>query len=269
MLKKIFYIALLLVGALSSQNTFAQQELSAEKKEESKPATEAQTEVSNLEDLKALDYPELQVVPRASERLTMEAASIRERGTFLLFPYMASSIMTLSSGLVVGSSLRPELVDKEREDAVTASKTAIGIGAAGLGLIYWYTYSDNYGSTLSQIRSFKNRDRRTELLKERLSEEAFERSANLISQWKWIFAAVNLAASAQLTGKSTGDNNIIPTLSVAASLLPLFITTSYETNYKRQLDYKRRIYVPLTWFDYGYSPALTSWQPQLNAIWTF
>lgn len=257
------------MSILANQKTFAQQTNVAEKKEENKPVVEAQDPVQKLEDLKALDYPELQVVPRASERLAMESAAARDRGTMMLFPYMASSFMTLSSGLVVASTLKPDIVGKERDDAMVATKFAIGVGALGMGLAYWYTASDNYGSTLAQIRGFKNKDRRTELLKERLAEEAFERSANLISQWKWVYAAANLVASAQLTGKSTGDNNIVPTLSVAASLLPLFITTSYETNYNKQLEYKRRIYVPLTWFDYGYNPTVTSWQPQLNALWTF
>lgn len=259
---------ILLSTLIINQKTFAQQ-TAVEKKEENKPFVETLDTVQKLEDLKALDYPELQVVPRASERLAMESAAVRDRGTMMLFPYMASSFMTLSSGLVVGASLRPEIIDKQRDDAIIATKFAIGVGAVGMGLAYWYTASDNYGTTLAQIRGFKNKDRRTELLKERLSEEAFEKSANLISQWKWVFAAVNLVASAQLTGKSTGDNNIVPSLSVAASILPLFITTSYETNYNKQLEYKRRIYVPLTWFDYGYNPTVTSWQPQLNAIWTF
>ena len=243
--------------------------LTSEKKEESKSSTEASDPPIKFEDLKALDYPELQVVPRASERLALEAGAVRDRGVLLLFPYITSSVLTLSSGLLVSSSLKPEISGTERTEALTAAKFAIGAGAVGLGMVYWFTYADNYGATLSQIRSFKNRDRRTELLKERLSEEAFERSANLINQWKWIFAITNLAASAQLTGKMNGDSNVVPGLSVAASLLPLIITTTYETNYTKQLDYKRRIYVPLTWFDYGYNPKVSSWQPQLNAIWTF
>ncbi len=222
-----------------------------------------------LEDLKALDYPELQVVPRASERLALEAGAVRDKGVMLLFPYMASSVMTLSSGVIVGSSLKPDLDSDERARAATNSKLAIGVGAIGLGMVYWYTYADHYGTALAQIRSFKNRDRRTELLKERLAEEAFEKSANLITQWKWIFALTNLVVSAQLTGRTTGDTNVIPSLSVAAAFLPLMMTTGYETNYSKQLEYKRKIYVPLTWFDYGYNPNVAGWQPQLNAVWTF
>lgn len=276
--KKFISILIISFSIFINQKSFAQQvatpsvitppAASTDKKDEAK-SVEVPDPGFKLEDLKALDYPELQVVPRASERLALEAGAVRDRGVMLLFPYMASSVMTLASGLVVNSSLRPEILGKDREDAATAAKFAVGVGAVGLGLIYWYSYADNYGTTLAQIRGFKNRDRRTELFKERLAEEAFEKSATLITQWKWIFALSNLVASAQLTGKSTGDSNLIPSLSVAASLLPLFITTSYESNYSKQLDYKRRIYVPLTWFDYGYNSNLSSWQPQLNAIWTF
>ncbi len=244
---------LVILLAFVSQNSFAQPEY----------------QLPKLEDLKALDYPELQVVPRASERLEMGAIAVKDRGVMLLFPYMASSVMTLAAGVIVNSSIRPELSENDKREASVASKFAIGIGAAGIGLAYWFTYSDNYGITLAQIRGFKNKDRRTELFKERLSEEVFEKTAKQASQWKWVFATANLLTSLQLTGKSTGANNIVPTLGVAAALLPLFITTSYETNYRKQLEYKRRIYVPLTWFDYQYNARQASWQPQLNAVWTF
>lgn len=233
------------------------------------PIAQTEEALPKLEDLKALDYPELQVVPRASERLAMESAAVKEHGVWLLFPYLASSAMTLSSGLAVGANLRTDFSENEKRDATINSSLATGIGAAGIGLIYWFTNSDNYGSTLTQIRNMKNKDRRTELLKERLSEEAFEKSANTISQWKWVFAATNFIASAQLTGKSRGDNNIIPSLSIVASLLPLFMTSGYETNFNKQQEYKRRIYVPLTWFDYQYNATQASMQPQLNAVWTF
>lgn len=222
-----------------------------------------------LEDLKALDYPELQVVPRASERLAIESAAIKDKGIFTLFPYVAASFVTLSSGVLVGANIRDDISIQDRDDAQVNARLATGVGLAGLGLAFWYTYSDSYGAVSAQIRGLKNKDRRTELLKERLAEEAFEKSAQQLKQWKWVFVGLNLVVNAQLTGKSKGDNNAAPTLGIAASLLPLFISTGYETNYDKQLEYKRRIYVPLTWFDYQYSPTQAQWQPTMNAVWTF
>lgn len=232
-------------------------------------AAAVESENPKLEDLKALDYPELQVVPRASERLILEAGAVRDKGVMLLFPYVASSVMTLASGVVVSSSLKDGYTENEKNDILRDTKLAMGVGAAGIALAYWYTNADPYGATLNQIRAFKNKDRRTELLKERLAEESFEKSATLLNQWKWVYAATNFVASAQLIDKSKGDNNLVPILSTVASLLPLFITTSYETNYQKQLEYKRRIYVPLTWFDYQYNSTQLSWQPQINAVWRF
>lgn len=227
------------------------------------------TESLKLEDLKALDYPELQVVPRASERLILETANASDSGVGSLLPYVLSSTMTLLSGAVVNSSIREDFDEQRRLETSRSAKGAMIVGAAGLGLAYWFTHADFYGSSLNQIRALKNKDRRTELLKERLAEESFERSAQMISQWKWVFAITNIVASAELTGKSTGDNNIVPSLSVAAALLPLFISTSYETNYQKQMEYKKRIYVPLTWFDYKYNPSQASWQPEFNLVWNF
>ncbi|MEK6628721.1 MAG: hypothetical protein AABY53_08845 [Bdellovibrionota bacterium] len=263
MLKKICQIVFLSILLLTTQQAFAQATQAVP------PQITTDEALPKIEDLKALDYPELQVVPRASERLVLESASVREHGMMLMFPYLASAAMTLSSGLAVGSNLRTDFSEKDKHDATLNSSLAAGVGLAGIGLVYWFTNSDNYGSALVQIRNLKNKDRRTELLRERLAEEAFEKSARTISQWKWAFAATNFIASAQLTGKSKGDTNIIPSLSVLASLLPLFVTSSYETNHSKLQDYKRRIYVPLTWFDYQYSAEQASMQPRLNAVWTF
>lgn len=232
-------------------------------------AKETDTEAVLLEDLKALDYPELQVVPRASERLAIESIAIKDKGILMLFPYVASSVSTLATGVLVGSNLRSDISVKDRDDAEVNARLATGLGLGGLGLAFWYTYSDSYGAVSAQIRGLKSKDRRTELLKERLAEEAFEKSAQQISQWKWVFVGLNLVANAQLTGKSKADNNAAPTLGMAAALLPLFISTSYETNYYKQLEYKRRIYVPLTWFDYQFNPLQAQWQPTMNAVWTF
>lgn len=240
-----------------------------EKPEDVKSNQESEDLTAKLEDLKALDYPELQVVPRASERLVMETLSSRNQGAMMLFPFVASSSMTLISGVAVNTHLKSDLTSGENNDVQLATKFAMGVGAAGLGLVYWFSAADMYGTTLAQIRSLKSKDRRTELLKERLAEEAFEKSAQMASQWKWIFAATNFVASARLIDKSTGDNNIFPSLSIVTSLLPLFISTTYEVNFLKQQEYKKRIYIPLTWFDYHYNPAQASWQPQLNAVWNF
>lgn len=264
------FFLIVLSFLVTNQKTFAQV-VAQPTMQITAQATSEQEALPRLEDLKALDYPELQVVPRASERLVMEVTQARERGLMLLFPYVASATMTLTSGLLITTQSRTDLSAASKEELLSAARVTVGVGAAGLGLAYWFSHADNfnYGSTLTQIRGLKNKDRRTELLKERLAEEAFEKSATLFSQWKWVFVATNFMASAQLTGRSTGGTNSVTYLSVAASLLPLFITTNYEENYSKQKEYKRRIYVPLTWFDYQYNPAQANWQPQLNAVWTF
>lgn len=227
------------------------------------------TVVNLNEDLKSLDYPELQVVPRASERLMIESAAVRDKGMMALFPYVLSSTFTLASGVVVNSGLRSDISPDDQDRARSSAKIAMGLGALGLGLAYWYTSSDNYGAVAAQIRGLKNKDRRTELLKERLAEEAFEKSAEQFSRWKWVFAATNLVACAELTGKTKGDSNAIPTVGIAAALLPLFIKSSFETNYQKQIEYKRRIYVPLSWFDYRYDTQGKNFEPQMNLAWMF
>lgn len=262
MTKKI----ILFIGFIFSLSTFSQSIQIVDKKEAEPKGYDSSL---NLEDLKSLDYPELQVVPRASERLILESNLIKEEGILSVFPYLTASLFTTASGLAVGANIRPDIPVDHQNEAKTNSNIAIGVGLGGLAISYWYIYTDHYGNTVNQIRGLRNKDKRTELLKERLAEETFEKSSNLVSKWKWVFAVSNFIACAQLTGKSTGNNNAIPTLGMATALLPLFITTNFESNYQKQQEYKKRIYTPITWMDYQYNRSDAQWNPTLNLAWHF
>ncbi len=222
-----------------------------------------------LEDFKALDYPELQVVPRASERLMIESQKNKDKGIFLLMPYVIPSLFTLSSGAVASGSLKDSLTIEDREIAKTSTNASIGIGVFSLAAAYWYVQADQYGETVGQLRGLKSKDRRTELLKERISEEAFERSNQQFSKAKWIFAVTHFIANASLAGKLQGDSNIIPVVGMLTAWAPIFMSTDYETNYQRQLDYKKRIYVPLTFMDMKYNTQTQAWIPQTSFVWQF
>lgn len=268
MLNKIIILTCLTFSLLFSLNAFSQTMQIVDKKEK-ETETKGYDSSFNIEDLKSLDYPELQVVPRASERLVLESNLIRDEGILTVFPYLAASLFTTASGLAVAANLRPEITEEDKSDAKTNSNIAIGVGLGGLAISYWYIYTDHYGSTVNQIRGLRNKDKRTELLRERLSEEAFEKSASLVSKWKWVFAVANFIACAQLTGKSTGNNNAFPTLGLGTALLPLFITSNFESNYNKQQEYKKRIYTPITWFDYQYNRTDAQWNPTLTLAWHF
>lgn len=222
-----------------------------------------------LEDFKALDYPELQVVPRASERLLIESQKNKDKGIVLLLPYVIPSVFTLVSGAVATGGLRDSLSASDRDDAQKGASAAIGIGALSLGIAYWYVQADQYGETAGQLRGLKSKDRRTELFKERMSEEAFERSFQQFSKAKWIFAVSHFLANAALAGKIEGDNNVIPVLGMVTAWAPLLFSTDYETNYQKQLDYKKRIYVPLTMMDIKYNSQTQAWVPQTSFVWQF
>lgn len=240
-------------------------QVSTERKESEK----ASDSNFQLEDIKSLDYPELQVVPRASDRLIMESNNIRENGILTVFPYVTSSIFTTLSGFGVGKNLKPTLTESEQENTAKAANAAMGIGLGGLAISWWYVYTDHYGETVNQIKGLKNKDRRTELLRERLSEEAFEKSASLVSRWKWVFAVGNFTACAALVNKSTGDYNVLPIMGMASALLPIFLKSNFESNYEKQQEYKRKIYAPISWIDYKFDQQSLSWQPTANLVWTF
>ncbi len=57
--------------------------------------------------LNSLDYPELQVVPRASERLQMDVAKEQEKGWYLFWPFHVASGTTLLAALMHKNRFNP------------------------------------------------------------------------------------------------------------------------------------------------------------------
>ncbi len=193
----------------------------------------------------SLDYPELQVVPRASDRLAMESPLEKDLGLAMFWPFQLSGLATLGAGFMMKGKLKENATEQERKDADFAANTAVGMGAAWIGLTYYLLSTEPYGSELVKIKKYKGSDKRTDLLRERIAEEALQKPAELIRTLTWISFITNFGATANLFDRSTKDNNLYPAIAGIMAFLPLIFKNRYIDNYEKHLEYKRKIYSPV------------------------
>lgn len=223
--------------------------------------------------LQALDYPELQVVPRASEKLSLETQYEKDNGYMMFWPFHISAATTLISGLMLNGNYKDGAPEQDKSDADFATKAAIGVGAAWVGLNFYLYSLQNYGTEINKVRNIKGKDRRSELLRERLAEESLERPARIMKILTWTSVLTNLAVNANLVGRTTRDYSLYPVLGAVASFLPLIFQNRYIENYEKHLEYKRKIYAPIAYISpYLSTPNKQGYvelQPQVVLAWSF
>ena len=187
-----------------------------------------------------LMYPELNVVPRASERIRLEA--VREiRGQAMEYlPLIAPGIMTLAAGAMASGSLQ----DGDEESYSPA--VAIGVGAVTVLATSWAALSYRpYKSAYKRIQKLPARNKREQLKRERMAEEEIKALKSIGLKTRLTIAITNAAAAGYLSGTiddSTDEGKqakSISAISQVVSLLPLFFPMRWETVADEQEKYKK------------------------------
>jgi hypothetical protein len=237
--------------------------------EGSEPAKESPKKNEISEILDSMGYPELQVVPRASERLAIEAKSEDTSAVISHWPIMFSGLVTAAVGISTKSALRTDLTDKEKSDSATISSvtTAIGIGwLVGAGVM---GARRPYRSGVNAINKYSGKDERSTLLRERLAEEALEKPARtmrVLQNFAVISnAAVNIASAwhANETGKITAGVGLL------FSFLPYVFEDHSIDVYEKHIEYKKKIYAPLKSAYFSYDTKSKSLTPMTGLAWEF
>jgi hypothetical protein len=225
------------------------------------------TEVSTI--LKSVGYPELQVVPRASERLAMESKA--ERGSWFVehWPVELSGLFTLYVGNSSRSSRRENLTDKEKADAQTIATVTTTVGAGWLigGLIMGGQHP--YGTAAKAIGPRKGKDERSMLLRERLSEEALERPAKTMRVLQYVSVLTNAGVNALNIPYTNDKGKVTAGLGVILAFLPMMFTDHSIDVYDKHIEYKKKIYAPLETASFHYEAYTKTFTPMTNLIWTF
>lgn len=219
--------------------------------------------------LSALDYPELQVVPRASERLQMAAQSENERGWLSFWPLQLSALATLYSGHSLSGMYRDDETENGKDDLDFRAKAALGIGVGWIGISTYYMFTRPYTRENDKLKNQKPKDKREQLFKERMAEEALEKPAQLAKILTWASFFTNVSANLLLVEKSTPAQNLYPVIGLIAAGLPFVFGNQYITNYEKHLEYKRKIYAPVSYLAPHFNTQTAKLEPRMVLQWSF
>jgi len=207
----------------------------------------ASTELANL------DYPELMVVPKASERLAAEAKEESQSAHTRLIPMQLSAAFTLASGLMGSSATPPTPVGGTAPSSASASMIATGVGAGWLvtSVLLNMKYTP-YSDAAAKVAAMPKGSKREQLLAERYAEEVINSAASLGNRLMWLSVITNSGASFYLATSSFGSSLTsgsavgIAMGSAVIGLVPLLFKTRWQKVGNLQHDYKKRIYGTLS-----------------------
>lgn len=233
------------------------------------------TEISDI--LNSVGYPELQVVPRASERLRMEAKAERGNWFYAHWPIELSGFATMYVGLSAKSNRRTDLTDHDNQnaDGIGAAATAIGaswmIGGLLVGADRPYTsgYRALVAATPTADKDAAKKDDRAALLRERLAEEALERPAKTMRVLQWASIISNFAGNAAVLPYSKDKGKVMAGIGMVLSCLPLMFNDRAIDIYDKHIEYKKKIYAPIHASSVNYDPTTKTWTPMENLVWRF
>lgn len=239
----------------------------AESSNEEAPASLIEDEKSFLA---GLDYPELQVVPKASERLLMEQQEGRNSLVGNYWPVQISALALMVAGSrAAGAYSEDNPTSAQKKENQFASQMGILFGGMWLGATFYLDYSMSYGKALNDIKKINGKDKKSLLLKERLSEEALERPAKVARMINNFSVWSTFALAIYINSHSKQDLPNYAAVAMGLSFLPWLIENRLVENWDKHQEYKRKIYAPLTQFNLMLDPQTGRATPLLGMQWQF
>jgi hypothetical protein len=251
---KFLIVSVLLLCQLSAVHAFAADDEDKDK--------DAENEVANI--LNSMGYPELQVVPRASERLRMEAKD--ERGNWFIahWPIELSGLVTMGVGL--STKDRDGLKSKDQDDAKMIRNLTTAVGGAwvvgGLILGLQKPYATGYRRIGKPVK-----DERGALMRERLAEEALERPAKTMRVLQHISVATNFVMNGLSAIHADDKGRVVAGVGAVLSFLPYMFEDHQITAYNKHVEYKKKIYTPIKGASLYYDPDSQTVTPMTTFTW--
>ena len=192
-----------------------------------------------------LPYPELNVTPRASDRISLEAKRESEFAWSQLMAIQISSLGTMIAGGMGVSVVTDEAKDRGEDIAPTV---ALGVGGLWLGASVWTAMSHRpYRQAYYLLKKLPKKSKRDQLTLERLAEEEINSLRRVAKRARWLSAVSNLAANAFVMGavESESGAQVAAGTSALLSIASIFFPLRWETVADEQEKYKKRIFSPV------------------------
>jgi hypothetical protein len=198
-----------------------------------------------------------------------EAQLENDNGYFLHWPLHVSSLSSLGLGLYARGRYKADPSDTEKREADLASTTAIGVGVFWLAATGVIHYGRPYASILNRAKKTKEKDRRGELFRERIAEEGMEANAKMIRTLAFLSILSNAYAAFTVgINHDPGVSKIAFGVGVLA-FTPWVFEHRYLNIYEKHLEYKRKIYTPISYLDFGVDQKSQQLYPKLAMQWSF
>lgn len=184
------------------------------------------------------DYPELQVTPRASERLVLESGYEKEKPYAFQSPITISALITLTTALTHDTEL-------SKDSKSQAKNAGVIVGAGWLALNLWMGYYyRGYESASVKVSSIQSKTAREQLIKERMAEEEINRLGRIGKTMKWASFATNFLAGSYMGSKAVKDSKsqVYSGITIVASFLPIIFSNHFEEVSNEQHSYKKKIF---------------------------
>ena len=231
-------------------------------------AKSASAEIAEIID--KLDYPELQVVPRASQRLKMEAANEETNWFWSHWTYEISGLATLYNGYAAGTQQRSDLAGTQSQDGKTIATMTQVVGLTWFAVGIILGSQRPYRTGMQNINRFNNeKGERAVLMRERLSEETLERAASMVRPLPGLASFSQFTLNVASAYYMSDQGRITAAVCALMSFLPLMFDDHAVEVYDKHLEYKKKIYGPLSSTSFGLDPKTRSLYPVQYLTWNF
>lgn len=191
-----------------------------------------------------LMYPELNVVPRASKRVYLEAKDEAGSAWTYHLPVQLASLTTLTAALMSDK----DSIDLTKDEDQLSPKVAMLVSGVWLGLTSYAALAYRpYRETYGKLKGLSGKSKRDQLLKERMAEEEINSLRRLGKRIRWASAISNMVVASNLESnlKDDTDAKVVAGLAQVVSLTSLFFTYRWEDVADEQEAYKKKIFGPV------------------------
>ncbi len=214
-----------------------------------------------------LSYPELEVTPRASERLEIEAKNEARNRWLTHLPIQLSALATLYAG--TSATYTTGLTSTQQDDYNLSKKFAVGVGASWLVLTTalsagYKPYFNGYKDVVKMPAT----NPREELTRERIAEESLYAPDSVAVKLKWFSFATNLGVNLALLRNNATTSNFAIGFGALMSFAPLLFDYRWSQVALQHREYKKKIYGPIA-FANPISINDREIQPGLGLLWVF